>query len=184
MKKQIKFFSIFVFVLLGLLQAAHAQSDDPITGFLIKIAEAKQLTDAGAKAIKVFAAKDDNGGSRYVMVGLDAGGEVMKMKFLINDGTGDCPPTCDFLPTKLNDAVLIEGKIAAGYVENYMKTYPDVENAVVICIESIAKVAEKFNYMKVTMTGKVKISGVKDDGGIPFLAPFSKDCNKAERSTL
>ena len=64
MKKQIKFFSIFVFVLLGLLQAAHAQSDDPITGFLIKIAEAKQLTDAGAKAIKVFAYKDGNGGSR------------------------------------------------------------------------------------------------------------------------
>ena len=184
MNNFIKTLTLSVIALILSLNSAFAQNVGPVTGFLLKMDEVKQHTDLGASSIKIFAAKDNNGGLRYVLVGLDAGGEVMSNKIIVNDGTGDCPPTCDFLPKNLNSGILVEGPAASSYVDNYMKAFPETENAVVICGESIEKVVGKYNYMKVTISGKVRVTGVKDDGGIPFLAPFSKECNHSMRCPL
>lgn len=165
--------------------SAHAEIET-VRGFLIDMKIVKQLTDRGATGIKIYAAADDKGTPYYIMAGLDNQGAMIAGQVYRQNESGDCPPSCDFLPSALeNGGSFISVSEADALVNNYMTQQPEANNAVVICAYSINKVVSKeYHYMRVTFEKRVKVTGVKDDGGIRWFAPFTHSCNNLGRSAL
>lgn len=163
----------------------NSAAQETVRGFLVDLARVDELVARGAQDIQIFAAADNENKPYYIMSGLDNRGELIPGKVYRQNETGDCPPSCDFLPTQLtNGGAYISVSDANGLVNNYMNIHK-VANAVKICAHSLAKVKSKgYHYMRITFERNIKVTGVKDDGRVKWFAPFTHGCNTHTRSSL
>lgn len=166
--------------------ALTATAGETVRGFLVDLKIVDMLTERGAEDIKIFAAYDTENKPYYIMAGLDNSGALIPGKVYRQNETGDCPPTCEFLPTKLtNGGAFIEVSEAKQLIKNYMSYHIAAKNVVKVCAFSLNKVKAKgYHYMRVTFEKNIKVTGVKDDGKVKWFAPFTNSCNTNSRSSL
>ena len=171
---------------LFIISSYTAQAGETVRGFLVDLQRVDELIARGAQDIKIFAAYDKSNKPYYVMVGINGQGAVIPGQVYRQNETGDCPPSCDFLPTALtNGGAYIDPSEASGLINNYMGAHPNIDNAVKICAYSLSKVKSKgYHYMRITFERNVKVTGVKDNGRVRWFAPFTHSCNTHIRESL
>ncbi len=156
-----------------------------VNGFLVDASVINYMFNNGAQAIKIYAAADEAGNLYYILTGADAefntmGGQVYKQNY-----KGDCPPSCDFLPSSLSGGgAYIDADGAEGMVNNYMGTRTGVSNCVKLTKASLDKVRTAYPFMKITFGSSVTITPLKSDGTAATKSAVSDSGNSAGYSGM
>lgn len=166
---------------LPLLFAGNAKAGaGNVTGFLVDASVVNGLFSAGATNIKIYAGADASGNLFYVLTGADASFSTMDGQVYLQNSKGDCPPTCDFIPTNLDGGgSMIEGSVGEGYVNNYMNKFSGAKNCVKLSRATLDKVMANYPYFKVTFGSGVTVTGLNEDGTAGNKATFNEGttCN-------
>lgn len=161
--KKIVLFSLFLF----LQPKLEASEPSNVTGFLVDVSVINYMLNNGAQSIKIYAGQDGNGNYYYVLTGADGSFNTMPGQVYRQNSKGDCPPTCEFLPSGLAGGGIYESPSSGEeYINNYMTARPGVANCVKIGRAILDKVKATYPYIKVTFGSGVTVTGMKADGSI------------------
>jgi hypothetical protein len=176
--------STLLFVPLCLLYTTGSAQENVVSEFLVDLSVVNQMQNQGASGIKIFVGQDENGKFNYLMASTNSEGTINSNNLYLQDETGDCPPTCDMHPSGLTKGSFISSDNASKFIDKYRQSRPEVNNAVFICAYSINRVSEKYNFMKVSFSNKLKITGVKDNGSVNLFSTFQDACNAIQNCPL
>lgn len=173
---------IIVLFMLFFCALPKMQASEPtnITGFLVDVSVINYMLNNGAQSIKVYAGQDASGNYYYILTGADGSFNTSPGQVYRQNSKGDCPPTCEFLPSGLAGGGVYESPSSGEeYINAYMTARPGVANCVKIARATLDKVRNTYPFIKITFGTGVTITGMKPDGSVVKGGTYTDASNSA-----